>query len=90
MESGGSLVYQARVSSRKVTRKVLYIKANECLLQHHERFEALQMVIKVGGAIVNLHGGCLEPLRNRLLHDGLGEGRSHGESDSPTDTVCYR
>lgn len=77
MESNESLVYQARVASQKVTGKVLHIKVLDAICNIMRALK-LQVDAGVSEAIVDLNGGCLEP-RNRLLHDGSSEGRSHGE-----------
>lgn len=49
------------------------------IMQHHEGFEALQMVTWIGGTIVGVHGGCLKASMDGLFHDGSGKGWMYGE-----------
>lgn len=37
------------------------------------------MVTGIDEVIVGLYGGCLEAMEDELLHDGTGEGQTHGK-----------
>lgn len=82
-----SLIYQARAASRRVAKKSFHIKASEIPCNIIRAFVTIQVVVGVGGAIIDLHQKCLEAIKDRLLHDLSQKWWASGEQGLPPEPV---